>query len=211
MRAGYNLIAGQNLGRLAGLADGVFSICMTLLVLDLRVPALVNGEMSDGALWNGLVALAPRFLAYLMSFLTLGIFWLGHQTQLSYFERGDRNLTWIHLGTLMIVSLMPFSTALLAGYITVRLALIVYWLNILLLGMFYFASWQYAERNGLLREGVVIQAGNATRQRIVVYQLLYALGAALCVFNNYLSIAFITLVQLNAATAFLVQFRRSSA
>ena len=56
--------------------------------------------------------LLPAFVPYFMSFLTLGIFWVGQQTQLNRFARSDRNLTWIHLGFLLAVSLMPFSTGL---------------------------------------------------------------------------------------------------
>jgi uncharacterized membrane protein len=57
-----------------------------------------------------------------MSFLTLGIFWVGQQAQLSTFTRSDRALTWIHLTFLLTVTLMPFSTGLLAEDTTYRLA-----------------------------------------------------------------------------------------
>jgi uncharacterized membrane protein len=69
--------------------------------------------------------LAPRLMIYLMSFLTLGIFWVGQQTQLSHFARSDRHLTWIHLAFLFTISLMPFSTALMAEFITLRTALLL--------------------------------------------------------------------------------------
>ena len=89
---------------------------------------------SERAGWEVLRRLAPHQHTYQMSFLTLGIFWVGQQTQLSQFRRSDRDLTWIHLMFLLGVSLMPFSTMLLADYITYRLAVAVYWLNIVLLG-----------------------------------------------------------------------------
>jgi len=54
--------------------------------------------------------LAPQLLSYLLSFLTLGIFWVGQQTQLNQLARSNRDLTWIYLGFLLAVSLMPFST-----------------------------------------------------------------------------------------------------
>src|SRR6266571_9546966 len=112
MRTHYNLIAGQSLERLAALSDGIFAVAMTLLVLDLGgVSGKINTEQD---LWGALVQLAPRLLTYFMSFLTLGIFWVGQQTQLNHFTRSDRNLAWIHLGFLLAVSLMPFSTGLLA-------------------------------------------------------------------------------------------------
>jgi uncharacterized membrane protein len=196
----YNLIAGQSVERLAALSDGLFAIAMTLLVLDLRVPAsgAIHGELD---LWGALVALVPRFIPYFMSFLTLGIFWVGQQTQLNRFARSDRNLAWIHLGFLLAVSLMPFSTALLAEFITYRLALVVYWLNVLLLGAVLFGSWRYALRAGLVKDDTTVDMRSAVERRIVIAQALYALGAVLCVLSTYVSIAFIVLVQLNYVIA----------
>jgi len=196
----YNLIAGQSLERLAALSDGVFAIAMTLLVLDLRVPAS-EAIHSEHGLWHALGDLSPRLLAYFMSFLTLGIFWVGQQTQLSHFARGNRNLAWIHLGFLLAVSLMPFSTGLLAEFITFRIALVVYWLNILLLGIALFASWQYASRAGLVNEDVTAEISAATNRRIVSYQALYAFAVLLCIVNTYVSITVLILLQLNSALA----------
>jgi uncharacterized membrane protein len=196
----YNLIAGQSVERLAALSDGLFAIAMTLLVLDLRVPA--SGAVhSELGLWSALVALLPRFIPYFMSFLTLGIFWVGQQTQLNRFARTDRNLSWIHLGFLLVVSLMPFSTALLAEFITYRTALVVYWLNILLLGAVLFGSWCYALRAGLVKDDTTVDMRSAVERRIVIAQALYALGALLCIISTYWSIAFIVLVQLNYVIA----------
>jgi len=125
-------IAGASLERLAALSDGIFAVVMTLLVLDLHVPVR-EGLHSEAALWHELGRLAPQLLTYLLSFLTLGIFWVGQQTQLNQVARSNRDLTWIHLGFLLAVSLMPFSTGLLAEFITFRLPLVLYWLNLLLL------------------------------------------------------------------------------
>jgi uncharacterized membrane protein len=200
VRATYNIIAGQSLERLAALSDGVFAIAMTLLVLDLHVPA-AGGVSSEHDLWRALTQLAPRFVAYLMSFLTLGIFWVGQQTQLSRFTRCDRDLAWIHIGFLLAVSMTPFSTALLAEFISYRVALLIYWLNIVLLGLALFASWRYATGAGLLKDDTNEEIRHAVERRIIIAQALYAVGALLCIVNTYLSIAVIVLVQLNYVIA----------
>jgi len=151
--------------------------------------------------WDVLRALGPHVLTYLMSFLTLGIFWVGQQTQLNHFGRSDRDLTWIHLVFLLGVALMPFSTMLLADYITYRLAVAVYWLNIVLLGALLYAGMRYAKRARLIKEDVTAEMTAASERRIIAYQALYAFGALLSVFSTYLSIGFIVVVQLNAAIA----------
>jgi uncharacterized membrane protein len=197
----YNRIAGKNLDRLAALSDGIFAVSMTLLVLDLHVPTL-DANAGEADLWNALVSVvAPRILPYLMSFITLGIFWVGQQTQLNFFERSDRNLTWIHLGFLLAVTLTPFSTAFLSNYLTYRVAIIVYWFNILLLGVMLFASWRYAYRAKLVKEDMPPEVRGANERRIIVAQSLYAFGMLLCFINPYLSVGFIFLVQLNYVLA----------
>jgi len=196
----YNKIAGRGVERIAALSDGLFAIAMTLIVLEVKVPGH-EAVLSERELWAALCDLSPRLVTYLLSFLTLGIFWVGQGAQLTNFERADRNLTWIQLAFLALVAVMPFTTEFLAEFITFRLALLFYWLNILLLGLVIYASWSYARRAGLTRESVTPEVDRAMRNRVIRAQSLYAIGAALCVINTYWSIGFIVLVQLNYAAA----------
>lgn len=135
----YNRIAGQSVERLAALSDGIFAVAMTLLVLDLHVPAR-EAIHDSHELGRALVSLAPQHTAYVMSFITLGIFWVGQPTQLNHLARSDRSLAWIHIAFLFTVSLMPFSTRLLAEFIAYRTALLAYWLNLLFLGIALYFS-----------------------------------------------------------------------
>jgi uncharacterized membrane protein len=173
---------------------------MTLLVLDLRVPA-AEAVHSEHDLRRILIALSPRLLVFLMSIMTNGIFWVGQQTQLNYFARSDRNLAWIHIGFLCAITLTPFSTSLLAEFIHYRTALLVYWSNILLLGLTLYWSWSYATRAHLLVDDLPPEIHPAVIRRIVIAQSLYAAGAALCFINTYWSIAAIVMVQVNYAIA----------
>jgi len=200
MRSLYNRLAGQNIERLAALSDGVFAVAMTLLVLDLRAPA-AEAVHSERQLLDALVTLAPRLVPYVMSFLTLGIFWLGQQAQLDRLAKSDRDLAWMHVGFLCVVCLVPFSTALLSEFLTFRVALIVYWLNILLLGIALLVTWSHAVRAKLVRDDTTREIVGAICRRIVVAQTLYAVGAALCIISTYWSIAFIVLIQINYALA----------
>jgi uncharacterized membrane protein len=203
MRTYYNRIAGQSLERLAALSDGIFAVAMTLLVFDLHVPVstISNHISTEQGLLKALINLGPSLLPYLMSFLTLGIFWVGQQTQLNYFRQSNRHLTWIQLAFLLAVTLMPFSTGLLAAFITFRIALVMYWINIVLPGSMLFFSWWYAQHAQLMKDEVTAEIFAANERRIVIAQSLYAFGALLCIINTYVSIGFIVLVQLNYAIA----------
>ena len=160
-----------------------------------------QGLHKESMLLGALGGLVPHLLPYVLSFLTLGIFWVGQQTQLNYFVTSNRHLTWIHLAFLLAISLMPFSTGLLAAFITYRVALGLYWLHLLLLGGILFASWRYARHAGLLKEEVSVDIYSATERRIVFYQALYAFAVLLGVINTYISIVLLILLQLNSAIA----------
>ncbi|MGA3072654.1 MAG: TMEM175 family protein [Bryobacteraceae bacterium] len=200
MSTSYNRIAGQSVERLAALSDGVFAVAMTLLVLDLRAPA-VEAVHNERDLWLALGALAPRLAMCAMTFMTLGIFWVGQQTQLNHLTRSDRGLSWMHLLFLFAVSMTPFSTMLLASFIAYRIALLVYWVNLLLLGGTLYFTWVCALGLGLVRDDIPTAVAAAIKRRIVIAQALYAFGALLCLVNTYVSIGFIVLVQLNYAIA----------
>jgi uncharacterized membrane protein len=96
---------------------------------------------------------------------------------------------------------MPLTTRLLAEFITFRMALVLYWLNILLPGAMLYWSWTHATHRSLIKEDIAAEVQGAICRRILIAQSLYAFGAALCVVSNYLSIGFIVLVQLNYAIA----------
>lgn len=196
----YNDISGRALERIAALSDGLFAIAMTIIVLDIRLPDPASIR-NDAGLLAALATLAPQIVTYLMSFLTLGIFWVGQQTQLSHLRACDRNLAWLHLTLLAVVALLPFATKLLAEFITLRAALLLYWANLLLLGAAIYATWAYAARAGLVRDDAPPAISRLIRKRIVVYQLLYAVAAALCAVNTYWSIGLLGLLQLNSAIA----------
>ena len=196
----YNRIQGRNLDRLAALSDGIFAVAMTLLVLDIHIPSAAQIH-SEGDLLLALGALGPQWIAYGMSFLTLGIFWAGQQTQLNHLTEGTRDLTWIHLGFLFTITMMPLSTRLLAEFITYRTALAIYWLNIFVPGAMLYWSWAHAIRANLVKDDIPEEIRNSICRRILIAQSLYAAGAALCFTNTWVSIGVIVLVQLNYAIA----------
>jgi uncharacterized membrane protein len=193
----YNRFSGQNVERLTALTDGLFAVAMTLLVLDLRVPISESQAVAGGReLWDALLKLGPNFGAYLLSFTMLGTFWLAQHTLLTILARSDRTLTWIHLGFLFVVTLLPFSAALLANFHDVRLAVCAYWLNILALGLGLEWSSRYGRRAFLTGDGRALSRLATFRRRILLAQVLYALAALICLVSTVASIAALGLVQL---------------
>lgn len=199
-RKTYNHFAGQKISRIEALSDGVFAIAMTLLVLDIKVP---GGEFqTETELITAFLALLPKFLAYLLGFMTLGIFWVGHSMQYKFINKTDRHLTWMSIFFLMFISLLPFSTAFLSEHIHFRFAVGLYWLNIFLAGVTLLIHWNYACKNNLHDESVDAVVFKAVQRRIIFAQMFYAIAALLCFINTYLSVGVTILIQLNYALAF---------
>jgi uncharacterized membrane protein len=197
----YNDLAGTSLDRLAGISDGIFSVGMTLLVLGLAVPVL-NASSGDADLLHALVRSAPNLLIYAMSFMTLGIFWVGQGSQFGQLQRSNRHYAWIQLGFLLAVTLVPFSTQLLARYPGLKVALVEYWLNIVLLGSMLLAALEYGLRAGLFQDSARLEVARLFRGRILIAQALYAAAVLLCVvLPTWVSIAAIVLIQLNYVLA----------
>jgi len=198
VRTHYNAFAGGDVGRIAALSDGVFAFAATVLVLDFHAPEPADIH-SEAELLHALAASAPRLLPWLLSLVTLGIFWLGQQTQLSQLARSNRDLAWLHFVFLAIVTVLPFSTRLLADFLTYRTAFLVYWLNIALLGAALYAAWTCAERAKLIQEEARSDISRAVKRRIVTAQSLYGIGALAGLVNVTLGITLILLIQLNYA------------
>lgn len=117
--------------RIMALADGIFAVAMTLLVLDLKLPEGVK-LATDAEVWNQLVDLKDRFLIYALSFIVLGTYWIGHHFQFHLVRRVDRALLWLNLLFLLFITLLPFSTNLLSDRSELHVPVVVYGMNLLL-------------------------------------------------------------------------------
>lgn len=129
--------------RIEALSDGVFSIVMTLLVLGLAVPVMKD-PLASRELLMKLLEMLPKFIAYIVSFTVLGIFWILHKRQLNFIVKSNGMFLWINIFFLMVVSLIPFSTALLGDYPGNRIAVFMYGINFLVGFQFLFLKWIYA-------------------------------------------------------------------
>jgi uncharacterized membrane protein len=196
----YNLVQGRNLDRLAALSDAIFAVVMTLLVLDIHIPTAEKVH-SETELLHALGAFGLQWVAYGMSFLTLGILWTTQQTQFNHIEESTRDFTWIHLGFLFAVTFLPLSTLVLDNFITFRLAIGIYWLNLFAAGSMLYWSWKYAGRAGLIKADTPEDVRGSICRRIAVAESLYALGAILCFIHTWVSIVAIMLVQLDYVLA----------
>ena len=138
--------------RLQSLSDGVFAFAMTLLVLDIAIPAT---QQSANHLLDALLHQWPGYLGYLISFSTVGAIWLGHNAVTDYLDRADVTLLRLNLLLLLFVALLPFPTHLLSSYVGIdraeRVAVTVYGITLLVTAALLSLLWRYALHVGLIR------------------------------------------------------------
>jgi uncharacterized membrane protein len=142
------------LGRLEALSDGVFAIAITLLVLELGVSANAGAHLFASILHQW-----PSYLAYVTSFLTIGVVWLGHSAITSALRAADGTLYRLNLLVLLLASFLPFPTKLVAEFIgedsPERTAVVFYGLVLLALDISLTVLLRYAaEQRQLLKDGI---------------------------------------------------------
>jgi len=153
--------------RITALADGVFAIVMTLLVLGVEVPQVPDEQIADRLVYEVLL-LWPRIAAYVVSFLVLGIYWMGHHTQFHFMDGVNRTSLWINIFFFMFVCLVPFTTQLVGHYTGQEVALALYGANLIAISLMLLLHWHYAARAELLNPATEdAEMRNATRQILV--------------------------------------------
>jgi uncharacterized membrane protein len=153
--------------RIEAFSDGVFAIAITLLILELQVPP----QTPHGGLRAALVDLWPSYLAFLASFMTIGIMWLNHHRLFTLIDKKDDGLIAFNLLLLLGITWLPFPTALLAEHllgphVDQQTAALVYAASFLAIAIVFNLMWRYACRARIVHEDLNVAL--ITRQ--------YALG-----------------------------------
>ncbi len=174
--------AEEGIGRILALSDGVFAIAITLLILEIAVPA----TSSDAGLPKALLGLWPRYLAYLVSFVVIARFWVLHRQQFRLIVRADALLVWLNLLLLMFVAFLPFPTAVVGRHLGSPAAAVLYVTSVILVSVASAAYWWHASgRAGLLRPGVGRGEVRAARARGLSAVVFFALTVPIAVFAPY--------------------------
>ena len=152
----------EGVGRILALSDGVFAIAITLLILEIAVPATT----SAADLPKALLGLWPRYLAYVVSFVVIARFWVIHRLAFRLIARDDAVLVWLNLLLLMFVAFLPFPTAVLGAHAGSPAAAVLYAIAVILASIASTAYWWYASGWGrLLRPDVRRAQVRALRAR----------------------------------------------
>ena len=150
-------------GRLEAFSDGVFAIAVTLLILAVGI----DQARASGSLSHQLIHLWPAYIAYAVSFVTVGIMWINHHELFRHFAGADRILLLLNTLLLMLIAFTPFPTRVVAQFAHTesdrRAAALLYGLNFTITAILFLAVWMYGSRRLLRPEADQREVTGITR------------------------------------------------
>ena len=176
--------ADEGISRILALSDGVFAIALTLLILDIAVPATT----SDDELGKALLNLWPRYLAYLLSFLVIARFWVIHHQTFKLIVRDDATLVWLNFLLLIFIAFLPFPTAVLGAHEGSVAAAVLYAIALCLTsGSSAAYLWYASGRSNLMRADVGRAQRRAMRARSMSGPVFFGLTVPVAAFVPYVA------------------------
>ncbi len=174
-------LPGKN--RVESLVDGIFSVSMTLLVLDIKLPPGLEFSTNQDMLLH-FASVEFSFAIYVVSFCVLAMFWIAHHFQFTYVERVDRTLLWINLLFLLFTTLVPFSTNLVASHGTLQVPVMLYGGNLMLLYLMLALHLRRLRRHRSLATAEFLpEIGAAMSRRLRSFCVLPVIAMAVAVYS----------------------------
>ncbi len=181
-------VAGLSKHRIEALADGIFAVAMTLLVLDIKMPESIT-YASDADLWRRLVGLEHAVASYAVSFVMLSVYWVAHHFHFHFIHRTDRGLLAINLYLLLCIALVPFTTDLVGDNVELRLPALLYGINLLLIAAAFIAQLEYLRRHSqLATPELASDAIGPLRRRGALLAIVPLLSMALAFYSPRLAL-----------------------
>jgi uncharacterized membrane protein len=178
--------------RLETFADGVMAIAITLLILDVKVPRLAGGT----SLRSALAEQWPSYVAFVASFLTIGIIWVNHHHMFKLIERTTHAFLMLNVVFLLTICFLPFPTALVAEYVrnsdTRALATGVYCGTMTAIAIMFNVVWRYAGTgHHLLVPGITDEALAKMNRDYLAGPVVYAVTTVVAFIEPYVSLVII--------------------
>lgn len=177
--------------RIEFFSDGVFAIAITLLIIEIKVPHLQHGTSGLGAALSNLWL---HYLAYVLSFLMIGIYWVNHHYLFGLFKRTNHIFGLLNVFFLMCIAFVPFPTAVLGEYLSDEnnrhAAIIFYALGLTFPAFAWFLIWFYASRKfRLIDKNLNPQFVAYLTRKFLITNIIYFSGLLISFWNSVLGLA----------------------
>jgi uncharacterized membrane protein len=158
--------------RLVLFTDAVFAIVITLMAIEIRLPAgHLAGGWTEAALGHALAGLQPQFMAYFISFAVIALIWTGHLRKYRHLQAVDGGVLWLNLAQLLFIGLLPFLTSVLAEALN-RLAIVLYAGNLVAAGTAGLLAWRRASASPVMAAPTLTPALRLRESRITLAMVL---------------------------------------
>ena len=164
-------------GRIISFIDAVFSIAMTLLVLEISIPA--GKAVVDSGTWSVLADLIPNFVGLIVSFLVTALYWVAHLRIMKYVSDFDNKLLWLNIFLLLFIVLLPFSTGFYVSGFALTGPFVFYSINLAAIGLFDYLIVRYVIKKEGQSTGLTPIVGRWQKARALNSMLVWALAAGL--------------------------------
>jgi uncharacterized membrane protein len=198
-------IAGEDLGRIVSLSDGVFAFALTLLVLSLTVPISKTGHYTNGQLGAALNQDYGTFLAYGFAFVMIALWWVVHNRTYQYIAKFDSTLVWLNMAMLAQIAVMPFVLDVYAQYgfgsgsqPALQYAVVLFAAVQISLGLTTTGMWEYARHAKLTKPDVSTSVSNYFTRRGLLTSLVFGISIGVSFYS-------VTYAQLTWIGIFFVQ------
>lgn len=180
--------------RVEAFSDGIFAIIITLLILEIKVPHIKSPE-SISELTESLLHLAPKFIAWVISFFSVAVIWVNHHRIFESLKHINHAIFWLNANLLLWVSFIPFPTALMGDYYNNKLAVSFFGLASFMMGiaflLFRLYMWKHPE---ITKDYTKEYLWQGVRNVLLFGPVLYLLGTATAWIHPYIAFAFYALV-----------------
>ncbi len=175
--------------RIENFSDAVTAIVMTLLILELKVPNL--SDISSGAVFASLGGLAPKFISFLISFVTIAIFWVNHHHFFHEIKYSNKWLLWYNNHILFWLAVIPFVTAFIGDYPAAPVVVALYGFVLFMAALAFTLMGHYAFFGSKLipHETVPMEVRKSEFKRSLVGVVLYGSSILLAFASVYISLA----------------------
>lgn len=191
------------LERMVLFSDAVFAIAITLLVIEIKVPELHSGHITDKALLGELKHLIPKFIGFLVSFMLIGIYWAVHHRMFGFVTNYTPKLLRLNLVFLFFIALMPFSTGFYSEYggselvrEQLKVPMTFYVLNFSLAGFVNYFMWVYITNpaNNVAEPPVEPEVATMAKIRSLTVPLVFLLMLVVAYLTNVLIAVYIPIL-----------------
>ncbi len=173
--------------RLEALGDGIFSVAMTILAIELELPVIKEPGLTG--LLNALHHTWSELLCYVISFIVLGIMWFGHRMLFEYIGKSNRYFIFLGVLFYMIVCLVPFSTRLLAHATFQWYAIMIYGLNLSLCNISLYVQWLYGiNKPTLMTRELPLEVKKEAKVLFLISPVVYTIAFVISFWNPHISI-----------------------